>query len=565
MNLSPIILFVYNRPTHTQATLEALRANIGADQSTLYIYADGPKPDISDEDLVNIKTTRSIIRQEAWCKEVHIIEAEKNRGLADSIVSGVTKVVNEHEKAIVLEDDIVTSPGFLQYMNEALKIYESDEQVMHVSGYMFPVDQQLPATFFYNTASCWGWGTWKRAWKHYNSDSQALLRALYQQRRIQEFNLEGDYPFFKHLTDNAEGRIKTWAVKWYASFFLKHGFALHPYPSLTQNIGNDGSGENSGNHSRYTWDTLAPSVSVQRILVQESEKARQAVKNFYRSFSKKKKSQNFKSKVASLIPAPTREAIKKKVDVEYRTQVEERQRLKELPRYIETTTDFAGKRLRIADAASFLFMKREIFDQEIYKFTSGSDSPYILDCGANIGLSILYFKQLYPRARIVGFEPDEAIFSVLEENIKTYDLSDVRLVKKGVWNRETTLQFFSEGADGGRVTSSNDTSQGGSIQTVRLRDFLTQPVDFLKIDIEGSETTVIQDCGESLRWVKRIFLEYHSFVDQPQVFPEILSVLTTQGFRYHIQAPGLQSKQPFVKINQMMGMDMQLNIYAYKA
>ena len=146
--LAPIVLFVYNRPWHTEQTLNALMQNELADQSVLYIYADGPKENATEEQLKKIEEVRHVIRTKKWCKEVHIIESEKNKGLADSIINGVTEIVNKYGKVIVLEDDIVTSKGFLKYMNEALELYKEEDKVYHISGYMFPVKGNCLKPFF---------------------------------------------------------------------------------------------------------------------------------------------------------------------------------------------------------------------------------------------------------------------------------------------------------------------------------------------------------------------------------------------------------------------------------
>jgi len=281
MALSPIVLFVYNRPWHTQQTLEALAKNNLADQSDLIVYADGPKPNASDDDLMKIQEVRSIVTERKWCKTVTIIESKTNKGLADSIIEGVTSVVNSCGKVIVLEDDIVTSPGFLTYMNEALTVYEKDEKVMHISGYMFPVKAKLPSTFYYNTASCWGWATWKRAWKCFNPNAYDLLQQIYGKNKIYTFTLGFSSPFLMHLEQNITGEIHTWAIKWYASFILSNGYALHPYPSLTNNIGFDASGQHSNASKKYYWNKLADSIPIETIKKKESRQARKAMASFY--------------------------------------------------------------------------------------------------------------------------------------------------------------------------------------------------------------------------------------------------------------------------------------------
>ena len=177
-NLAPIVLFVYNRPWHTEQTLEALSANKEVQESILYIYADGPKENTTSEELEKIAQVRKVLRNKQWCKEVKIIESVNNKGLADSIIEGVTTVVNNHGKVIVLEDDIVVSTGFLKYMNDALNLYENEEKVMHISGYMFPVKERLPETFFYKQASCWGWATWANRWEELKTSPKEIYNQL---------------------------------------------------------------------------------------------------------------------------------------------------------------------------------------------------------------------------------------------------------------------------------------------------------------------------------------------------------------------------------------------------
>ena len=171
----------------------------------------------------------------------------------------------------------------------------------------------------------------------------------------------------------------------------------------------------------------------------------------------------------------------------------EKLRIQNLPRFTETEIDFLNKKIHIVDIASFNFIRKEIFDQQIYKFKADTEVPYIIDCGANIGLSIIYFKQLYPDAEIVGFEPDDKVFKALQHNMEAFNFSNVELIKKACWNEETTLKFYSEGADGGRVAKEFDTDQIIEVETIRLRKFLDRKVDFLKIDIEGAEVQVLAD------------------------------------------------------------------------
>jgi hypothetical protein len=280
MSKAPIVLFVYNRPDHTRATLESLSKNILANESDLFVYCDGPKEGATLKELKAIDATREIVKGGEWCRSVKIIENGKNKGLAESIVEGVSTIVNQFGKIIVLEDDIITSRGFLKYMNDALDFYEETSQVMHVSGYMFPLQTRLPETLFYNVGSCWSWGTWKNRWDCLELDESILMNKINLLGRKKEFNIGESYNFFSQLEDNFSGKINTWAVKWYASFFLKEGFALHPGKSLVNNIGHDSSGVHCGVSEEYSNDELASEVKVEKIPIKKNKKAYALIKEF---------------------------------------------------------------------------------------------------------------------------------------------------------------------------------------------------------------------------------------------------------------------------------------------
>lgn len=237
--------------------------------------------------------------------------------------------------------------------------------------------------------------------------------------------------------------------------------------------------------------------------------------------------------------------------------------LKQFPRYTVTQTNLLNFPITLIDSASFLFMYSEIFEQEIYKFKAETKSPNILDLGANIGLSIIYFKQLYPQSKIIAFEPDPKVFSILSQNIKNLKLDNIELINKAVWTAETTLEFMSEGADGGRLVCLDSQFTKYQIETVQLCKYLTQPIDFLKMDIEGAETQVLCDCKDLLKNVRNLFIEYHSFVEQKQTLHTIINILSDNGFRIHIHPP-VTSPQPFYERKIHMGMDMQLNIFAFR-
>lgn len=242
----------------------------------------------------------------------------------------------------------------------------------------------------------------------------------------------------------------------------------------------------------------------------------------------------------------------------------ERERLERLPRYEPTTTTLLGQPFDIVDAASFLTMYDEIIEQGIYGFESSEDRPYIIDCGANVGVSVCYFKQLYPRCRIVAFEPDGRAFDALARNAVTQEWTDVTLVKKAIFGCESELPFVSEGSWASRLARVGE-ERTGIVEAVRLRSYINERVELLKLDIEGAETNVLADCADLFHRIDRIVVEFHSFASEPQTLDRVLALLTTAGYRVYVRSVSTEwPLQPFRQRPVHLGMDMQLYIYAFK-
>lgn len=249
---------------------------------------------------------------------------------------------------------------------------------------------------------------------------------------------------------------------------------------------------------------------------------------------------------------------------DYRNTYFTLKKLRQSPRYQTTEIKLQNQVIKLADAASFLFMYEEIFQHQIYRFTTDRQTPRIIDGGANIGLSVLYFKSLYPNAEIFAFEPDEKIFEILETNVLNSSKSNsIHLIQKALWNQDTTLTFSSEGADAGRIEKEVKEHRSIQISAISLRPYLQEFTDFLKLDIEGAELEVIQDCKDLLCNVQHLFVEYHSFVEKPQRLAELIEIIASAGFRFHLH-PSVNSPQPLYQINAYGGMDSQVNIFAYR-
>lgn len=283
MTTAPIVLFAFNRPDHTLKTLTCLKNNFLADKSTLYIYCDGPHSSSSKEEIIKINQVRKIARQEKWCNEVRIIEKDLNSGLYASIITGVTTILNQHDKIIVLEDDLLTSKWFLTFMNESLDLYNDDDEVACISGYIYPVKGKLPETFFLKGADCWGWATWKRSWDLLELNAETLLKQLASNSLCKEFDFTNSYPYTNMLKEQMEGKIQSWAILWYASAFLKSKYCLYPGSSLVQNIGIDGTGIHSGNSSKWNVELKQHKLKNEKIPVKEDPFAKKEVTAFFKT------------------------------------------------------------------------------------------------------------------------------------------------------------------------------------------------------------------------------------------------------------------------------------------
>ena len=294
MALTPIILFIYNRPDHTKQTLEALSNNTLASQSDLFIFADGPKNTASKEQLESIKQTRKVAASENWCKSVTLIESETNKGLARSIIEGVTEIINKYGKAIILEDDIITGKYFLEYMNEALEKYQGNKEVWHVTGWRDPIKHtKKNKAYFYPTMDCWSWATWTDRWQYFKKDP-LYYKSIFSPQMIESFNVDNtDKGMFSQIEDNITGKINTWAIFWYATIFVNNGLCLGPTKSLCKNIGFDNSGVHCGtNSAEEIIETIDNKIQVFPKKIELDKK----------EFSKNKK---FNISISIFLPSPT--------------------------------------------------------------------------------------------------------------------------------------------------------------------------------------------------------------------------------------------------------------------
>ncbi len=276
---APILLFTYNRLSHTHRCVEALLKNSLASESELFIYSDGAKDEIQQK---AVEEVRQYIHTIQGFKQITITERKENWGLARSIIDGVTTQVNQYGRVIVLEDDLIVAPYFLQFMNDALETYKDEPRVGHIQACDFTQDPSLPETFLIRWTGSWGWATWDRAWKHFNPNGKELLKELTDRKLTYTFDFNGKYGYTRMLRRQIEGKNNSWAIRWNASLFLKGILSLNVGRSLVQNEGFDGSGTNCGGGGLYASQLHLHPLPVHRIdSIEENKEARQAFVRYY--------------------------------------------------------------------------------------------------------------------------------------------------------------------------------------------------------------------------------------------------------------------------------------------
>lgn len=316
--LAPIVLFTYNRPIHTEKTLLALKSNILAKYSTLYIYCDGQKKDADSEQRNKITEVRSILKQEQWCKHVVIIESPVNKGLANSIKDGVTEIIQKYGKVIVLEDDLVTSPAFLTYMNKALCKYEPRKTVFSISGYNLPgYKLEIPSDYEFDVFvslrnGSWGWATWIDRWAQVDWDVSNYDRMLTIPQIQESFNRSGD-DVFPMLQSQQKGKLNIWSIQFTVAHFENHAVSIVPTVSYVNNIGLDGTGENCLSTSSLDNRTLNEKVDIKFLDILYEDK--RIINSHYNVYCKRKRPlwQKFINRLSRLAGRNNIFTIKRKI------------------------------------------------------------------------------------------------------------------------------------------------------------------------------------------------------------------------------------------------------------
>ncbi len=275
--MTPVVIFAYNRLDTLIKTVQSLSKCKLSSDTDVYFFSDGPN---HQSDSLKVEKVRRYVRTITTFNRVYLIERKENFGLAKSIITGVTEIVNKFGRVIVLEDDMVVSPNFLEYMNQGLEAYKNDNQVASIHGYVYPI-KNLPNNFFIKGADCWGWATWKRAWDVFEPDGRVLYSELRKRKLLKNFDFNGSYPYSKMLKDQIKGRNNSWAIRWYASAYLQNMLTLYPGQSLVQNIGVGSDATHCKQQSDIFNVNITDSINIDKnIEVTENENVKLLMENY---------------------------------------------------------------------------------------------------------------------------------------------------------------------------------------------------------------------------------------------------------------------------------------------
>lgn len=290
MKKSPIVLFVYNRLDHVKKTINSLKRNKDSKYSELIIFSDGSKNNDDEKKIIRV---RKYLKKIKGFKKIKIFYQKKNLGLANSIIKGLNTIFKRFSSAIILEDDLIVSKNFLKYMNEGLNLYGKNNNVISIHAYSYPFkkDKNDPNYFFLKGADCWGWGTWSKSWKLFEKNGNILKKKLINKNLINEFNFNNSFDYMRMLKDQVKGKNNSWAIRWYASAFLKNKLTLYPKNSFVKNIGIDGSGTHGSSfNEKYnikSFNLNYVSIEKAKISVKENFHIRKKFEDYFNSNKKK--------------------------------------------------------------------------------------------------------------------------------------------------------------------------------------------------------------------------------------------------------------------------------------
>jgi FkbM family methyltransferase len=509
---TPIVFLVYKRIEETSKSLDAIKK---VKPKELFIVADGPK---DPKEAKKVSAVHAYINNFIdWKCNIRWNISNKNMGLSNRVSSGISWAFKFCDQAIIVEDDCVADSSFFIFCEELLEKYENNNNVGCITGNNFQDGQKRGTASYYfsDFPHCWGWATWKNAWKYYDHKFKCWNKAKLHIK--QNFGAKG-LNYFHLIKKKVEtGEMDSWAFRWTFSLWARQMLTATPQKNLVHNIG-------CGKDATHTKSLNAP---IKRNLVfplthppqiSKIQKADLYVINNHFNISNPPKINRFLEKDYALI-------LKKK-------------------RFTSFYTNFKGRKIKCLDSKTLLQQNREIFGDEIYKFHTNLESPRIIDVGANIGLFMIYTKELYPTAEIIGFEPNSKMFCAAKYNISSFKFQNVKIINQACSRKEGILYCPSD-----REIPNEHRVEANfkKIQSIKLSKFLDKPVDFLKLQAKGFELDILNECRRKLINVRNLYLEYHYSLNKNKYLSSILRIIEEAGFSYHIEQNSGQSNSPILE------------------
>lgn len=492
MDFAPIILFVYSRPWHTQQTVEALQKCELAAESILYIFADGPKKDASDETRQKIAEVRQYIHSIDVFKSIHIQESPTNKGLANSVIQGVNEVIEKHGKVIVVEDDIVAHPFFLRFMNETLNFYADDHRIYSIGGYNY--NFQIPQSYkkdvyIVHRAESWGWATWLDRWNNVDWAVSDAVSFFESKRRQRKFNRGGN-DMSSMLQAQLNGEIDSWAIRWDYHLYKHNAFCIRPIKSLVRNIGFDGTGIHCGTMETSDYTASEYHNNIYSIHLIHSIKPNNKVKK------------NFHNYLGNTPSVSMYKKIKRKIKRIIRLIFSRTTTIKQ--KAINKNTSWYGGK----NYGGFSIDDKKLSETSIvYSFGIGEDISFDNDLMTKFGCHIFAFDPT-PRAQHYV------------ENAETSDKFHFEAIGlanhdgKETWHLPRNKEYVSCSVFNHENYTNDELGENSiAVEVQRLTSIMTRQrhtyIDLLKMDIEGSEFDVIDDILNTKLDIHQITLEFH--------------------------------------------------------
>jgi FkbM family methyltransferase len=533
----PVVLFAYRRPDLLARTLASLRANR---VPLLYAFSDGAR-DLSVE--ADVAEVRRLLRAVDWTRVV-LVEQPTNVGVGESELSGISRVLAEHEEMISCEDDLEFGPGTYDYLCAALARYRDEARVMGVTAWNHPrvtPPDVLSQPYFSGRMCGLLWGTWRRAWAGVRERTAAELSALCAERGIDITAYGGDLAgAVIH-----EFEYGMWDLRFNLHMLAERGLMLYPARSMVAHIGYDARATNSPRAGEWVdAPEAAPTVAAIQwpAVVEHPANAalwRLAVNprprpgRLVRAARRLGRTAGTVSDLLRRVRAVARRAL---ADL----------RLEFIRRRVQRTADgdvvhVAGLSFRVTHGGSAYRSYHDALVRRDGAFTSSSDAPVVIDGGASMGMFILATLRDHPAARITAFEPDPAVFPLLRENVDRSGARTVTLVNAALGGADGEITIAPGGRAGDAVAGCGAPVRA---RVHRLSRYVEHEIDFLRLDIEGEELEVLRELEKSgrLPLVREMAIVYRERTAAGQRLGALLSLLEANGYRYVVRGHDDESR-----------------------